>query len=376
MNCPGKRPWTCPAGRQQRNPGAGATSFFGSLSPCAAVRAFLAVALAALAVPGCLGPLGTDPAGCPAPASGNVLHPQVWPGTYNPGEPSDLVYLADMDDGGQVRLTTAVNDGNETYSQPAATFGDGKPVPFEDLRFTPELGDRHFGAIRIEPAVAEEGVVMNFRFEERDPDCAAQGGLSITWGARGLTGSRAAEAGQGAHVWYAGFWENGTLFDTNLQDLDVGSGWPKAGWYEGGHWDPIPVYVYDQDRSEQPAYWKSAAGNVPPRPSEADALDPYLDPAIATATGAVDGTAGTGYFTTIKGFNEAVRGLPIGSRQVFQIAPEDAYTAPGREDHVLYGDALVFLVEVRDVVDAPCPTPAAADPGCSGLAGEVPPFLS
>jgi FKBP-type peptidyl-prolyl cis-trans isomerase 2 len=350
-----------------------ATSFFGSLSPCAAVRAFLAVALAALAIPGCLGPLGTAPADCPGPASGEMLHPPIWPATYNPGEPSDLVYLADLD--GPVRLATAANDGNETYSQPEPTFGDGKPVPFEDLRFTSELGDRHFGAIRLDPAVAEEGVVLNFRFEERDPDCAAQGGLSTNWGARGLTGSRAAEAGQGAHVWYAGFWENGTLFDTNLQDLDV-SAWPRAGWYEGGHWDPIPVYLYDQDRSEQPAHWKSAAGNVPARPTEADPADPYVDQAIAAATGAVDGTAGTGYFTTIKGFNEAVKGLPVGSRQVFRLAPEDAYTQPGREEHVLYGDALVFLVEVRDVVDVPCPAPPVADPGCSGLAGQVPPLRS
>jgi FKBP-type peptidyl-prolyl cis-trans isomerase 2 len=216
-------------------------------------------------------------------------------------------------------------------------------------------------------------VVLNFRFEERDPACAAQGGFTTGWSARAVTGSAmAAQPGQGAHVWYAGFWENGTLFDTNLQALDVGSDWPKAGWYEGGHWDPIPVYVYDQDRSEQGPEWKSLSANVlgaTPAP-----VDPY-DETIGGATGQADTASGVGYFTTIKGFNEAVKGLPVGTRQAFHLAPEDAYTQPGREDHLLYGDALIFLVEVRDVVDAPCPTPSTQPDACTGLADRLPPTL-
>lgn len=319
------------------------------------MRTPVAVTVVALTLAaGCLGPVGQQPSECPQPVSGDVLHPPVWPFHFNAGEPSDLVYLAETTPGRQASLRINATDGNETYSQPYPTYGDGKPVPVEDLRFTNATGERHFGAVRVAPEVIDAGFVLNFRFGEPGlPEgCAVSGGLTHDWAAMETEG-RAASAGQGAHVWYAGFWENGTMFDTNLQDLDVGSGWPKAGWYEGGHWDPIPVYVYDVDRSEQPAHWKSPFAGTPAAGSPADEQ------------------AGAGYFTTIKGFNEAVKGLPVGSRQVFHLAPEDAYTLPGREDHPLYGDALVFLVEVQDVVDVPCPSPPTV-PGACFIAGQAP----
>lgn len=318
------------------------------------VRAVL-VALLVVALAGCLGPVGRQPSDCPVPVSGDVLHPSIWPTRFNAGEPSDLVYLAETTPGRLANLSVSAVDGNGE----AGAYGGGAPVAIEDLRFTNVTGERHFGAVRVAPAEAEPGFILHFRVGEPGllDGCAASGGLSINWGAHPTEG-RAAQAGQGAHVWYAGFWENGTLFDTNLQDLDVGSGWPKAGWYEGGHWDPIPVYVYDQDRSEQPPHWRSPFAGTPAAGSPADEQ------------------AGAGYFTTIKGFNEAVKGLPVGSRQVFHLAPEDAYTLPGREDHPLYGDALVFLVEVEDVVDVPCPEPPALQGACSGLSQQVPPLVA
>jgi hypothetical protein len=314
--------------------------------------------VAAIAMAGCLGPVGTNPSECPVPVSGDVLHPPIWPHGFNHGEPSDLVYFAESTPGRLADLSVNATDGNETHSQPYNVYGDGKPVPIEDLRFTNATGDRHFGAVRVMPEVLEPGLVLNFRFGEPAlaDGCTVSGGLTTNWSAFPAEG-RAAQAGQGAHVLYAGFWENGTLFDTNLQDLDIGSGWPKAGWYQGGHWDPLPVYVYDQDRSEQPAHWKSPFTGTP------------------AAGSPVDEQAGAGYYTTIKGFNEAVKGLPVGSRQVFHLAPEDAYTLPGREDHPLYGDALVFLVEVQEVVDVPCPTPPAVGGGCTRLAQQLPPVL-
>lgn len=304
---------------------------------------------------GCLGPVGQTSAECGRPPVGDFLvtSSNAWTSTYNRGEPTDLLYLGTTE--GPSWLEAWVTDGNDTLG-----YGHGEALSFTDLRFTPPNGTVHFGALRIPEESADPGLVASWRqhslgLAEGCEDHSS--GLTINWGARPVDG-RAAEAGQGAHVWYAGFWENGTMFDTNLQDLDVGSGWPKAGWYHGGHWEPIPVYVYDEDRSEQPAHWRSPFTGTPAAGSPADQQ------------------AGAGYFTTIKGFNEAVKGLPVGSRQVFHIAPEDAYTLPGREDHPLYGDALVFLVEVRDVVDVPCPTPPTVGPACSGIAQRLPGFLA
>jgi hypothetical protein len=63
----------------------------------------------------------------------------------------------------------------------------------------------------------------------------------------------------------------------------------------------------------------------------------------------------------------------VGSRIVTRIAPEDAYTQPGREDHPLYGDAIVFLIELADVVDAPCPTPPLVGGVCAQAAPPLAP---
>lgn len=307
---------------------------------------------------GCLdAPSGTTAADCPALPYGTVEHPPIWPQTFNAGEPSDFLYLANSSAVGPTTLVVNLTDNSLEQTQ---GYGEGLPLPMEDVRFTPPLGTRHFGAFRLSPDVVAQGGVANLHLHDptRPSECSLAGGLGSGWVARGAVDGEAASPGQGAHVWYAGFWENGTLFDTNLQDLDIGSGWPKAGWYEGGHWDPIPVYVYDQDRSEQPAHWKSPFSGTPAAGSPADEQ------------------LGAGYFTTIKGFNEAVKGLPVGTRQVFHLAPEDAYTQPGREDHLLYGDALVFLVEVQDVVDVPCPNPPSAQGTCASFVQRAPPLVT
>jgi hypothetical protein len=74
-----------------------------------------------------------------------------------------------------------------------------------------------------------------------------------------------------------------------------------------------------------------------------------------------------GWFTTIEGFNGALRAE--GRSAPYQttggiladIPPERAYTKPqyaGNQTspaHDLYGDALVFYIEVVDVVQEPCP---------------------
>ena len=80
----------------------------------------------------------------------------------------------------------------------------------------------------------------------------------------------------------------------------------------------------------------------------------------ACAPPPTDGSCGWTYFTTIKGFNEALKGLSTNAARVVHIPPQDAYTIAGNEDHPLYGDALIFYIRVLEVHDVPCPPNAAA----------------
>jgi hypothetical protein len=151
-----------------------------------------------------------------------------------------------------------------------------------------------------------------------------------------------AAPGKGAFVYTAGFWENGTLFYTNMESVH-NSAWPRAGWYEFTSGTPLAVYVYDRDRSERGPQWAPCAGVapvVPPCPTGAG--QPYA------------------YSTTIRGFNEALKGLSTTTSRVVHLPPDQAYTLPGNEAHRLYGDALIFYIRVCSVTDAPVP-PAAAD---------------
>lgn len=168
-------------------------------------------------------------------------------------------------------------------------------------------------------------------------------------------GFPAASPGRGAHVHYAGFWENGTLFGTDIPEVDH-AGWPHAGWYAYDGSAPLPVYVYGQDASEEPPQWKA--------PSQAYAQTTPgtpVDGAAYKAASAGD-AAGLGYYTTIKGFNQGLQQALPGDTYVVHLAPKDAYTRPGLEHHPLYGAGLVFLVHVDDVVTQPCPAPATQDP--------------
>ena len=165
------------------------------------------------------------------------------------------------------------------------------------------------------------------------------------------------EVGGGALVRTAGFLEDGHLFYTNIADIEEAEpAWPRVDWYaweEDPVWgsEPLPVYVYDQDRREQPGSWKGLAGNA------ADANTAAGSPVeMPSELGAADAAAGLGYFTTIPGFNEALKGLSTSTLRVAHIPPELGYTRPGNEDHPLYGEPLVFVIQVVAVADAPCPS--------------------
>lgn len=136
----------------------------------------------------------------------------------------------------------------------------------------------------------------------------------------------------GDHVQTAtvGFWTNGTSFYTNIAELNDDPAFP-AGYDRsefGG--DPLPIYVYGQDRTEQPI-----------------------------------GSRDTCHFTTIDGYNALLKTQSEGSTGVRFLQPHEAYTRPGAEEHPLYGDALIFMNTIvahdgaTGALDAP-PAPTGA----------------
>jgi hypothetical protein len=149
---------------------------------------------------------------------------------------------------------------------------------------------------------------------------------SNSWRIVTASAAKTVQPGDGVAVYYAGFWLNGTLFSTNIATVD-GSGWPRGGWYESGDNKPLNVYVYDKDRTEMTAHWSPK--------------DPQGKPLAWS------------YYTTIKGFNQGLKGLSVGSNRVVVIPKEDAYGASTTSP--LKDDTLVFYIDVVEIVDVPCP---------------------
>ncbi len=129
-------------------------------------------------------------------------------------------------------------------------------------------------------------------------------------------GDREAEPGLGVHVRSVGFWDNGTVFWTNMQEVDQREDLPLGYLGPPGNMTPLKVYV-GGERGEDP----------PERYAE------------------------RGYVPVIRGFDERLHGMRAGDILAVRIAPEDAYTYDGNEDHALYGDALNFVIEVTKVVE-------------------------
>ncbi len=132
-----------------------------------------------------------------------------------------------------------------------------------------------------------------------------------TWTVERTSAGTAVSAGDHVQTVTVGMWINGTSFYTNagaaLDDpaFPGGEGWVNA--TEDGR-DPLPIYVYGEDRSEQPY-----------------------------------GSKDTCHFTTITGYNDLLKTQSEGSTGVRMLQPEDGYTYPGREDFGLYGHVLVFM---------------------------------
>lgn len=270
-----------------------------------------AVALAGL-LPGCI--VAEDP--CPeVPAT-----TMPWVGgdhlATDPRQPWESVILVE----------DAVKD--VTLSVSSATAGE---VTLEEVA---DSGNGIFAVVRAQP-IPQVNHVSVWVHSDLRPECA--GGESIQWDLAAPVEGETARPGQGVHVMTAGFWRsNGTLFYTNIKEVDQDAMWPRAEWYgwEGG--EPLAVYVYDQARTEEPAFWHGTTAGTP-------------------AGAPTQNATLWDYGTTIPGFNAALKGLSTNTARVALLTPEEGYTREGNEAHPLYGAALVFYIKVLDVVDLPCP---------------------
>ncbi|MEA3203289.1 MAG: hypothetical protein QOI63_964 [Thermoplasmata archaeon] len=271
--------------------------------------ATLLAGLLGLSLAGCL-----QAPDCPVPEQAKVLTLPV-PMAYlatDPGQPWDTVALAwPSPDAGAVRYQ--VDAG---WNVSVERYASGGPV-LERLRVQPGAG----------PATLTRAWSLAH-------DEAARSG-SLAWDLRPPAAGMVAQPGMGVRVMAAGFWENGTLFYTNIPQVDQAA-WPRAAWYAWSGADPLAVYVYGQDRGERGALWSASTAG--------------------TAAGPVTGNATAwDYATTIPGFNAALKGLSLNTARVVRVAPEDAYTVAGKERHPLYGAALVFYIKLVAVETLPCP---------------------
>lgn len=269
---------------------------------------------------GCLEAIieGDDGPACAPLGQTLISFPIETPTASYPDQAWDMLYLV-----GNASIPTAY-----AFHAPAdwaaeihAFFGD-------------DQNDSHLLHVRAEPgnrSPAGGAMLLEWRERPADPRCSGAQGYANSGISSPVVGDRV-QVGHGALVMTAGFLPNGTLFYTNMQEMNALSEWPAISWYTWEGSDPLPVYVYDQDRSERPQEWNAT---VPTPQGE---------------------TVAWSYFTTIKGFNEALKGLSVNTPRVVYINATDAYTQPGREDHVLYGHDLVFYIQVLEAVQEPwCP---------------------
>jgi hypothetical protein len=303
------------------------------------VRGPVALVLLAALAAGCLAE-GPGEAG-PCPDDVVVATPAL-DGDYmqtDPTQPWQALVYAGLPEGSALETMAWSASKGWAASSRAATPGDEA-----------DPADAHrLEVVTVVPGPGKGNATWSFQVEGPSA-CEPEHG-TVTWDLAAPRVGMSAVPGQGVHVMTAGFLENGTLFYTNIPEIDTDARWPRMPWYLWEGEMPLAVYVYDQDRHEQPAYWQgasSAASNIPPTGSPADPIPhEYAEKA--------DHQAGLGYFTTIRGFNEALKGLSTRTTHVVHLSPDEAYTLPGYEDHVLYGEAVVFYIKVIDVVDAPCP---------------------
>ncbi|HEX2065187.1 MAG TPA: hypothetical protein VHI93_00065, partial [Candidatus Thermoplasmatota archaeon] len=207
------------------------------------MRPALALLVCTAVLAGCL----AAPAPCPQLPAAAVLHvPEALPLGTDPRQAADALYLVQgLDPALSPRVAAGATDGT------GASFRDGKPVEAERTSFPSNVAGQRLERLRFAPSILADGVDVSWRIAYDAParcDSGA-GGLVHGLGGGAQREGQLVHPGQGAHVWYAGFWENGTMFGTNIEAFDQ-SAWPRASWYESEPYEPLPVYVYDQSPRE------------------------------------------------------------------------------------------------------------------------------
>jgi hypothetical protein len=140
-----------------------------------------------------------------------------------------------------------------------------------------------------------------------------------------------------------GLWTNGTSFYTNSAELLADPTFPAGGNVNRGEdTATLPIYVFDNDRSEQPL-----------------------------------GNGDNCYFTTISGYNALLDRQSEFSTGVSLIQPSQAYSIEGNEGHLLFGDPLIFLntivtIDGQTSTEDELPDPAGACFDAARVAGKIP----
>lgn len=293
------------------------------------VRPHLLVAFP-FAFAGCLAavPLVGEP-GCDAPLLDTLLGPSERLGLARaPGEPTPILYWGRNPMASNATLVATTLPTPVEALDPANPSRAAEP---SGLAHAVAPGGLAFGAMAAD---ASNPAGLVFQAELAGEACG-ESGLGVVSAPLAPERERpVGEVGKGVLVRTGGFWTNGTSFYTNHAGVHETPGIPKGylGDYAGA--EPLKVYVYAEGEERPPLRYQQA-----------------------------------GFLVTIPGFNAALVGLPEGVARVALLAPEDAYTREGREGHPLHGDAILFWIEVDEVVDIPCTLPA---PPCD-LPGLPPP---
>lgn len=250
------------------------------------------------------------------PALGHITYPMFQYIQTDPRQPWDALFAAPEN----TTLEIVPRPPNGWHTEIAALGSDLETSRLQRVRLIPD------GA-----GGAPEFAANYTRATSFGDDCSFASDVGFSEYLERPEPGRIAQPGTGVRLYTAGFWTNGTLFYTNLPYVDAT--WrPKAGWYDWEGDDPLRVYVYGSSRSERGPQWNLGASAPPP----------------------VNGVSATNYYTTIEGFNEALKGLSTTTARIVHIPPEKAYTLPGLEKHPLYGDELVFYILLFNVKSQPC----------------------
>lgn len=249
-------------------------------------------------------------AGCLGATDSSVrLEPYAAIVRAEPGRPTEVAAFVNNTGAFRVDLDLAVRGLPEGWTFTVWPNGslvvDGRASAFAIWSLEPPAGARH-GPVAL-TLVAGDGTA------------------DVVVDVRDL-GREHARAGVGVAVRTAGFYQNGTVFYSNMKEVRDNAGIP---WHQLGPdaksdaaMEPLKVYVGGKRRTPPP--------------------EPYNS---------------TGYSPVIEGFDERLRtgngGMRAGETLVVRIPREKAYTLPGNEAHVLYGFDLAFVIEVVSVDELP-----------------------